>query len=189
MGQPIQTLVEEFVERLQAGEELDLYEFLLAHPHLAPELEQRLAAAEWLHRQAHRSDAKPNPAVPLLSMVGRYQVRGVLGMGATSVVYRAYDPKFDREVALKVLARDSVARDDALERCRRDARIVAQLRHPNIVPLHETGEEAQHLFLDMELIEGPTLEAFLQGRSLDFHAAAELVRQIATAIDYGAAKK
>ncbi len=90
-------------------------------------------------------------------------------------------------MALKVLKPDMAAGADFADRLERDAQIVAQLRHPHIVPLHETGEDAGRRYLDMELIEGETLETRLQRRSgqpMEFREAAELVRKLASALDY-----
>src|SRR5205814_1537079 len=72
-------------------------------------------------------------------------------------------------------------------RFQHDAQIVAQLRHPNIVPLHETGEDAGWRYIDMELIEGETLETRLRrrpGQPMDFRDTAELVQKVATALAY-----
>jgi WD40 repeat protein len=93
----------------------------------------------------------------------------------------------NREVALKVLRLDQGQGRDVEERFERDARIVAHLRHPNIVPLHETGEHGGLRYIDMELIDGETLERRLEGRPgrpLACREAAELVRQLAAALDY-----
>src|SRR5205823_633681 len=123
------------------------------------------------------------PAAPP-ERLGRYLLYEELGRGASATVYRAYDPRFDREVALKVLRRDRVPAADAADRFARDARIAAQLRHPNIVPLHETGEEAGVCYIDMELVRGETLDTRLRRGRVPVRDAAELVRQIALALDY-----
>src|SRR5205807_7392336 len=121
---------------------------------------------------------------PQRKRIGRYRIRGVLGRGAFSVVYHAYDPKHRRAVALKVLRRDWPDGSDSPERFQRDARIAAQLRHPNLVPLHDTGMVRGLCYIDMELIRGETLEALLQRGRLPFREAAELVRKVALALDY-----
>jgi serine/threonine-protein kinase len=171
----IQALVENYLERLQAGERPDSFDLILAHPSIARELEQRLEAVRALHRLAEESgelttgdngegqtrrEAGPGPATgDLPALIGRYRILGTLGKGASSVVYRAHDPKFQREVALKVVRLDALAGADSHERFERDARGAARLRHPNIVPLHETGEHAGLRYIDMEMVAGETLEA------------------------------
>src|SRR5262249_37949417 len=155
-----------FLERLQAGEEPDPDELILAHPDLADRLEPELESAERLFRQvrAERSlagaatDHPPQADVTTLPEAappprhGRHTGRGGLGRGASAVVYEAHDPKFDRDVALKVLRAGPDS--DAARRHRRDACIAARLRHQNIVPLHEAGEDGGLYYLDMELIRG-----------------------------------
>ncbi|HYE99634.1 MAG TPA: protein kinase [Planctomycetota bacterium] len=98
-----------------------------------------------------RDGAPPAPAGPV-PQFARYRIRGTLGEGATSVVYRAWDVELLREVALKVL-RPGAAPD----RFRREARTAAALAHPNIVTIHDAGEENGLLYLVTEVVEGPRL--------------------------------
>jgi WD40 repeat protein len=194
----LQTLVEEYLSRLRSGPEPDLYDFLLAHPWLARELEPRLTAAEMFHRLAQRTQdfdsetpagagQRPCPSDPLTpACIGRYRIEGTLGRGASAIIYLAYDPRFDRAVALKVLRGGQPAGPALAERFQRDARLAAQLRHPHIVPVHDSGEQDGLLYIDMELVRGETLEAYLQrlGKPLDFRAASAWVYQVATALEY-----
>jgi WD40 repeat protein/tRNA A-37 threonylcarbamoyl transferase component Bud32 len=190
----VQALAEEFIAHLLAGKSPDRNEVILAHPSLAGQLEARLEAAELLHHLAFEetTNSKETPTVevppaPLPANIGRYRIDGILGVGASSIVYRAYDPKFQRAVALKVIRRAEAAGSEMQQRFERDAKIAAQLRHPNIVPLHDTGEHAGLQFLDMELIRGLTLEAHLKqdgDRPLPPGRAAELTHKLALALDY-----
>ena len=195
----VPVIVEEFLERLLAGEKPDSSEIILAHPELAAELEWRLEAVEELYHLG-RSGGPDHPvfedvgtldlavAEPIKSgRLGRYTIQGVLGRGSSSVVFLAHDPKLDREVALKVFRYDPAGSPDIRERFERDARIAARLRHPNIVPLHEANEHEGLCYIDSELIHGETLKAGLQGRNgepVEPSEAAELVRKIAGALDY-----
>ncbi|MFI5461521.1 MAG: WD40 repeat domain-containing serine/threonine protein kinase [Isosphaerales bacterium] len=197
----LRAVVEEFLERLRAGDEPDPSEFILAHPDIAPELERRLAAAELLYGLGGSfAPADPGQTLPLdplsvgaapngttVNRLGRYTLLDILGRGSSSVVYLAHDPKFDREVALKVFRFEPFGSPDAAERFERDARTAAQLRHPNIVPLHDTDELAGLRYIDMELIRGETLATRLErrkGQPCDPREAAELVRKVADALDY-----
>ncbi len=116
--------------------------------------------------------------------IGRYLIRELLGQGASGAVYRAYDPKFDREVALKVFRTARPAGSDFAQRFQREARIAAQLRHPHIVPVHDAGEHEGRPYIDMGLVRGETLEVRLKRGPLPFKEAAELVRKLADALDY-----
>jgi serine/threonine protein kinase/WD40 repeat protein len=132
-------------------------------------------------------DSMANPLLSPMGRLGRYELREILGRGASSVVYRAHDTKFEREVALKVFRFESFGSSDGVHRFERDARLAAQLRHSNIVPLHDTDELEDLRYIDMELIRGETLAARLErlkGQPFDPKEAAELVRKIAEALDY-----
>lgn len=162
LEEQLQALVEEYEKRLRAEEDPDLYEFLAAHAALAAHLGPRLEAVEDLHRLTQTrlilgSTASAGEEDPPPDVIGRYRIKGMLGRGASAVVYQAYDPKFDRWVALKVL-RDPAPGPDRATRFARNAHILARLRHPNIVPLHDTGEREGLRYLDMELIEGESLD-------------------------------
>jgi WD40 repeat protein/tRNA A-37 threonylcarbamoyl transferase component Bud32 len=201
------SIAELYLEQLQTGESPDRQTLLAAHPDLAAVLERKLALLELLHsvgREVRESSANAlgvgwlsgvgrppatgGDAEPRRRRLGRYRLHGILGRGAFSVVYRAYDPKHRRAVALKVLRRDWPDGSDSRERFRRDARIAAQLRHPHLVPLHDAGVHRGLCYIDMELIRGETLEARLQRGRLPVRAAAELVSKVALALDYAHGK-
>ncbi|MCA9704242.1 MAG: serine/threonine protein kinase [Myxococcales bacterium] len=94
--------------------------------------------------------------------VGRYSVLSQLGRGGMGVVYKAYDPQLDRNIALKVLRPDKPIDPSANEiRLIREAQALAKLRHPNIVTVYDAGLSPQGVFVAMELIEGQTLGAWL----------------------------
>jgi serine/threonine protein kinase len=182
-------LADDYLDRLQAGQLPDRKALLAAHPDIAALLEQQLRLVEVMHEAAHTVGPAANVSELAASWkpgrrLGRYTLRAVLGQGASATVYRAYDPKYDREVALKVLRPERWLPADAADRFARDARIAAQLRHPHIVPLHEAGQHGGIRYLDMELVRGETLEARLKRGRPSFREAAELVRKVALALDY-----
>ncbi len=99
------------------------------------------------------------------SEFGRYTVLGLVGGGAMSEVYAAYDPGLDRKVALKILhGRGGGADARSSGRLLREAKAIARLRHPNVVVVHEAGTVADRVFLAMEYVEGQTLAAWLAER-------------------------
>ncbi|MBI2563135.1 MAG: serine/threonine protein kinase, partial [candidate division NC10 bacterium] len=103
-----------------------------------------------------------------MERLGRYELLEELGRGAMGVVYRARDPRIDRLVAIKVIAPveglDPAQIQQRRERFQREARAAGRLAHPNIVTVHDVGEEAGRAFLVMELIEGQTLAEVLRTR-------------------------
>jgi serine/threonine protein kinase len=95
------------------------------------------------------------------SVVGRYVVGDPLGEGGMGVVYAAHDSELDRDVALKVVSgrgRDSSGLE---KRLLREARLAAQLRHPNVVVVHDVGEDGGCAYLAMELVRGRSLRAYV----------------------------
>jgi serine/threonine-protein kinase len=89
----------------------------------------------------------------------RFELLGVLGEGATATVYRARDRQLRREVALKVLRAGRVG-ELARERMRREARAAGGIAHPNVVAVHDSGEEGGRSYLVMELVEGRPFSEF-----------------------------
>jgi tetratricopeptide (TPR) repeat protein len=93
------------------------------------------------------------------SSVGRYLVLDRVGEGGMATVYVAYDPELDRKVALK-LVRDGGTEEGAL-RMLREARALARLSHPHVVPVYDVGEHEGGVYVAMELVDGHTLRAWL----------------------------
>lgn len=184
----LQSIVEQFLSKAAAGEGPDPSDYILDNPSMAAKLERRLEAIRLLQSaaSARTRPAPPASASHVAEAVCRYRIDRLLGSGASSAVYRAYDPKFQRWVALKVFKGLGPVGADAPDRFERDARIAAQLRHPNIVPLHDAGEYGNLRYIDMELIPGETLEARIRRNTDPWspRAAAELVHKLAAALDY-----
>jgi serine/threonine protein kinase len=118
------------------------------------------------------------------STFGGYQVESVVGLGGIGVLYRARQLRLDRPVALK-LVEASVARDPVIrERLRREARAVASLDHPNVVPLYEAGEENGTVYIVTRWVDGTELGMLLhRDGALGPRRAAETAAQIAAALE------
>src|SRR5215510_11042929 len=89
--------------------------------------------------------------------LGRFEILAILGQGGFGTVYQARDPELDRMVALKVPRAGNLAGPQELDRFLREARSVAQLRHPSIVAVHEVGQVDGLPFLVSDFVEGVTL--------------------------------
>ena len=89
-------------------------------------------------------------------------ILGKLGAGGMGTVLRAYDPKLHREVALKLMLPDRVARPELAARLVREAQAMARLSHPNVVPVYDVELDGQRIAVAMELVEGETLKEFCQ---------------------------
>ncbi|MEM6992572.1 MAG: serine/threonine-protein kinase [Myxococcota bacterium] len=92
--------------------------------------------------------------------LGRFRVLDRLGAGGMGIVYRAYDPTLERVIALKVLRAETTA-PDARPRLLREAKAMASVRHPNLVTVHEVGEEGPQVFIAMEFVAGGTLGTWM----------------------------
>jgi predicted Ser/Thr protein kinase len=115
--------------------------------------------------------------------IGRYQIRELLGRGGMGAVYRAFDPQLGREVAIKVLKGRGRRSEDQRARFLREAEVLARLRHPHVVALHEVGELDGALYLVLDLVEGETLEARLRRMGpLDVSEALRITTQLARAL-------
>jgi len=101
--------------------------------------------------------------------LGKYQLREQLGHGGMASVYRAYHPQLDRFVAVKVLRGELVDDPEFLARFQREAKIVAALRHANIVQVYDADLQDDIYYMVMELLEGDTLKARLH----DYHVREE----------------
>jgi serine/threonine protein kinase len=112
-----------------------------------------------------------------------YEVESVVGAGGIGILYRARQVRLDRPVALKLVEPD-VARDPVIrERLRREARMVAALDHPNVVPLYEAGEEDGTVFIATRWVDGTELGTLIQGQGpLEPGRAARTAAQIAAAL-------
>lgn len=116
---------------------------------------------------------------------GNYTVIAEVGRGAMGTVYRAYDPRLRREVAIKVLATDLGADEEAVKRFRREAVTVANLRHPNIVVVHDVGAVDNHQYIVMELLQGNTLRQEVERHgAFPLSRATHMLTQLADALDY-----
>lgn len=123
----------------------------------------------------------------MLSKIDRYEIKGIIGRGSMGIVYEGHDPRLDRKIAVKVLRTDIGDFDDIDEfilRFKREARTAASLSHPNIVTIHDLGENSKSniMYIIMELVQGKTLKELL-GR-LDKKRTLNILLQIAEAIDY-----
>ncbi|MEJ3657083.1 protein kinase [Actinomycetes bacterium KLBMP 9759] len=115
---------------------------------------------------------------------GPYQLDALLGRGGMGEVYRAYDTRRKRTVALKLLAPHRADDPGFVARFRRESELAARLSEPHVIPIHDFGEIDGRLYIDMRLVEGVDLHQLVaeEGRLAPERAVA-LVRQVAGALD------
>jgi tetratricopeptide (TPR) repeat protein/tRNA A-37 threonylcarbamoyl transferase component Bud32 len=152
------------------------------------ELGERLVARGWLTpsqlEELKVSLDSPEP----VSGFARYELLGVLGEGAMSVVHRARDRQLSRPVAVKILRESLFSHPQVRERFTREAQALARLDHPGIVKVFDSGMDGGRAYLVMELVEGEALSKVLAAKSLDRAARLRLLERVARAVHHAHGK-
>jgi serine/threonine-protein kinase len=118
-----------------------------------------------------------------LKQIGRYEIIEELGRGGMATVYLAYDPRFERQVAIKVLPRQFTHDPTFRARFEREARTIAQLEHSTIVPVYDFGEENEQPYIVMRYMTGGTLAGKLREGPLTISEVVAIFKRIASALD------
>ncbi|MCB0209023.1 MAG: protein kinase [Anaerolineae bacterium] len=115
--------------------------------------------------------------------IARYEIREEIGRGGMATVFRAFDPHFQRDVALKVIPREFLHDPSFRIRFQREAKTIAVLEHPAIVPVYDVGEEEGQPFLVMRYLPGGSLGDRLKQGQLPFAEVTRIVERLAPALD------
>jgi serine/threonine protein kinase len=111
--------------------------------------------------------------------LGPYEIRGLLGSGGIGTVYRAWDGRLGREVALKVLARSVDTAAASLAELEQEARLLASISHPNILGIFDVGEERGQRYVVTELLAGVNLRQRMAGQPLPWRTAVAIALEAA----------
>jgi serine/threonine-protein kinase len=182
-------LLEELTEAQRLGEPPALEEMARRHPDLANELRAlwgtvmvagaiASATSDFSHAVDAVDGGEPPRGLP------DYELREELGRGGMGVVYRAWQPSLQRDVAVKLILRGSLASTDELARFQAEAEAAGRLQHPHIVPIYEVASHEGQCYFSMQLVEGDTLAARLADGPLPAREAVALVATVARAIHY-----
>jgi serine/threonine-protein kinase len=119
-----------------------------------------------------------------IQKIGRYEIKAELGRGGMATVYHGYDPRFEREVAIKVLPSELLHSDPQFKlRFEREAKIIAQLEHPSIVPVYDVGEENGQPYFVMRYMNGGSLAERIKNNVMTVEEATKILGQIAPGLD------
>jgi tRNA A-37 threonylcarbamoyl transferase component Bud32 len=116
--------------------------------------------------------------------LGQYQILARVGKGSVSTIYKAYQPKLDRFVAVKVLSPHVVDEEGFLERFTQEARAVAQLDHPNIVPVYDFDQVGDIAYIVLKYVESGTLRSMMTGKPLELDLVLDIITQVGLALGY-----
>jgi len=172
----------DFELRSKHGHPLDPSDYQRLHPGFKP---RTTAPTDHSALPTELFPGESRVAPPELTNVAKYRIEQKLGSGGFGVVYRAFDEKIERTVALKIQSRRSNKPSPLDDDLLHEARSVARLDHPNIVRLLDAGETADGVgYVAYQYIEGETLLQAIRRRDYDHVQAAEWVAQIADALHY-----
>src|SRR5579859_627726 len=118
------------------------------------------------------------------SKLGPYELIEEIGRGGMATVYRAYQPNVDRFVAVKVIHRAVAMDSTSLDRFTREAKLVAKLEHPHILPVYDYNGQSDPPYIVMRYLPTGTLKDILEQTQLPFPEVGYLISQVASALDY-----
>lgn len=116
--------------------------------------------------------------------LGPYEIIEEIGKGGMATVFRAYQPSIGRYVAIKIIHRAIATDDRAVERFQREARLIARLEHPHLLPVYDYDGTHEPPYIVMRYLEGGTLKDVLDRSALPLVDSSYLLRQLASALDY-----
>ncbi len=167
---PVEPLIEQFLQLHRRGEAADVEAFARAHPEHAATLREvlpTLVALEQVRRERSASTAsgRRRLAMPPLERLGEFRIVREVGRGGMGVVFEAEQQSLGRRVALKVLPQAALLTGTQLQRFRREASVAAQLHHSHIVPVFGSGESDGFHWYAMQFIDGQSLDQWRQAHA------------------------
>ncbi|CAN5569786.1 serine/threonine-protein kinase [soil metagenome] len=185
------TLLTDLSNRMRRGEVADIEAVASQHPHLAKELRQLWAVAQYAELARKPAAVTPRGTItestpaPLPRDFGEFELLKELGRGGMGVVYQARQKSLGRVVAIKMVREAHLASDDDRARFQAEAEAAARLTHPNIVTVYEVGSAEGQAYFCMEYVEGVTLaERLAKDGPLPPRDAARLLAAIARGVQH-----
>jgi serine/threonine protein kinase len=153
---------------------------------------ERLRQVDWLDRPLEAMTASGSGQADTIlqetglprTLADRYRLDSLIGVGGFGRVYRGFDTWLDRPVAVKVPKVDRPVGVEEVDQCRMEAKKVARLRHPNIVPVHDVGRDGGSCFIVSEWIEGENLANRIRDIRLPYRQAVRIVAEVADALGH-----
>jgi serine/threonine protein kinase len=176
--------IAEFLQAVEVGEAPDRSRFVREHNGIQTALESFFDAYDQIDNNA-KFDTNEDSSFVAGSQLGRHNLVRPIGSGSFGTVWLGFDSKLKRPVAIKVPNLDRFSSRKQRDLFLREAQTVAQLDHPNIVPVYDVGEtDDGHVYLVSRFIAGNDLASEAQERQFSFNESASCLADIASALDY-----
>jgi serine/threonine protein kinase len=193
-------LINEFFDRRESGEKLSEEDFLAQHPDEAEQLREHLCGLDLLEalgessarRTQSRSDVHANgspvsmrpPASTPVPNIPGYEILKQIGRGGMGIVFKAVQLSTKRIVALKLLLEGPYASETSRKRFEREIALAAQLRHPNIIPIYDSGVSGDNMYYAMEYVYGLPLNDYLAAHRLSMEDVLSLYIKVCAAVSH-----
>lgn len=185
----VDVLASDFIARYRNGDRPTVEEYANRHPELSDPIRRMFPLVASVERikinEQVAEDGSATLAGRVLSQLGDFRIVREIGRGGMGIVFEAHQESLDRTVAIKVLPKQSLLDDEALERFRTEATTAAAMHHTNIVPIYGTGESDGSHYLVMQLVDGKSLDTMIaSGAETSCTDVARIGQQVADAIAY-----
>jgi eukaryotic-like serine/threonine-protein kinase len=188
MSAKLEQLLEHWEDLRQAGREVSAEELCQKYPDLLKPLKQRIVALksmDWLTKDSHSNEDECDDVwQELPHTLGRYRLDELVGTGGFGQVWKGFDPELQRTVAIKVPRPDRIASWDQLDKFLEEARKVAQLKHPGIVPVYDVCQDGDWLFIVSDFIDGGNLADRIAQARPDWRESVRLIAEVAAILQY-----
>lgn len=188
-------VLSEITDRQNAGESVDVHQYCKQYPLIRDEIRSLFAAVVVTDTAGKEAANRPLTDLPIrtgkagripatFQEFGEFELLEELGRGGMGVVFKARHRSLNRTVALKMILQGELASEESRRRFITEAHAAAKLQHPSIVSVYEVGETDGRLYFAMEYVQGRTLQEVLSDGPISTRRAAEILYQIAIAIDF-----
>jgi eukaryotic-like serine/threonine-protein kinase len=187
-------LLADLTDRMQRGEQVDFAKVCKDHPQFAEDLQMLWGTAQVVHAVGgSRSQADSPPLsefdsgfnkLTLPAQFGEYVLIEEIGRGGMGIVFRANQPRLNRDVAIKMILKDRLASETDRQRFKAEAEATARLEHPGIVPVYEVGEMDGLPYFTMQLIRGETLGSKIVNGPLPQRQVCRMLIDVCRAVQF-----
>ena len=201
-NEKIDELLDRWEELREQGESISPEELCRDCPELLDAVKEQIFALQWVPSPDADAAAHPDQVSfttrdingqqihhePVPKTLGRYELKQPIGAGGFGQVWLAYDPELRRDVAIKIPRRRHMPSPGETDSFLEEARKVAQLSHPNIVPVHDVGREEARRYIVSEWIDGTNLAERIRLGDVSFTELSRIVASVAEALHHATSR-